>query len=69
MHADELDMYAVLRPRAAVDLAMRARRPPRLVLDLDGATFCDSLTLGLPMSTLNRVREAGAGRRRPWGRA
>ncbi|RCG31804.1 anti-sigma factor antagonist [Sphaerisporangium album] len=57
--AGELDMYAVPRLRATLDLALKARRPPCLVLDLGRAAFCDSLGLGLLVSTLNRVREAG----------
>ncbi|GII85426.1 hypothetical protein Ssi03_34160 [Sphaerisporangium siamense] len=57
--AGELDMNAVPRLRAELDVALKARRPPRMVLDLSATAFCDSLGLGLLVSTLNRVRETG----------
>ncbi|MFC6080257.1 STAS domain-containing protein [Sphaerisporangium aureirubrum] len=55
----ELDMNAVPRLRAELDGAMEGQRPPHLVLDLTGTTFCDSLGLGLLVGTLTRVRDAG----------
>ncbi|MEO3811741.1 STAS domain-containing protein [Sphaerisporangium sp. B11E5] len=57
--AGELDMTAVPRLRAELDIAMEEVRPPRLVLDLAETTFCDSLGLGLLVGTLTRVRDAG----------
>jgi anti-anti-sigma factor len=55
----ELDMNAVPRVRAELDTAMEGMRPPHLVVDLSETTFCDSLGLGLLVSTLTRVRDAG----------
>ncbi|MFC4530282.1 STAS domain-containing protein [Sphaerisporangium dianthi] len=55
----ELDMNAVPRLRAELDHAIEESQPPCLVLDLTGTSFCDSLGLGLLVSTYNRVREMG----------
>ncbi|GAA3842688.1 STAS domain-containing protein [Sphaerisporangium flaviroseum] len=58
--AGELDMTAVPRLRAQLDMTIEAvAHPPSLVLDLSRTTFCDSLGLGLLVSTYNRVREMG----------
>jgi anti-sigma B factor antagonist len=56
----ELDLNAVPRLRAQLDMTIEAAaRPPSLVLDLTRTTFCDSMGLGLLVSTYNRVREMG----------
>lgn len=55
--AGELDMTAVPLLRAELAGVIEASRPPRLVLDLTRTTFCDSLGLGLLVSTYNTMRE------------
>jgi anti-sigma B factor antagonist len=55
----ELDQLAVPRLRAFIDQAWPSGEPPHLVLDLSEVPFCDSSGLGLLVSTLKRVRQAG----------
>jgi anti-sigma B factor antagonist len=44
--AGEIDMSTVHRLATAVELVLSTETPPKVVLDLDGVTFCDSQGLG-----------------------
>ncbi len=55
----ELDLAGVPRVRAAVIEALGTHRPPRVVLDLTGVAFIDSMGLGVVVGALKRVRAAG----------
>jgi anti-sigma B factor antagonist len=55
----ELDLATVPTARATVADALRARRPPRVVLDLTGVEFVDSMGLGVVLGALKRIRADG----------
>ena len=42
----EIDMSTVHRLAAAVEVVLATETPPRVILDLEGVTFCDSQGLG-----------------------
>ncbi|MFC4057997.1 STAS domain-containing protein [Planomonospora corallina] len=54
----ELDMAVAPRLRAAIDQVMEAPGRPCLVMDLTRVPFCDSVGLGILVSTLTRVRDS-----------
>ncbi|WP_084962227.1 STAS domain-containing protein [Thermoactinospora rubra] len=54
----DLDSIGAPRLRAAVDQAFGSDERPHIVLDLTQVPFCDSVGLGVLVTTLNRVRQA-----------
>lgn len=55
----ELDLAGVPAARAAITEAVRMHRPPRVVIDLTGVEFIDSMGLGVVVGALKRVRGDG----------
>ncbi|WP_336207727.1 STAS domain-containing protein [Nonomuraea sp. LPB2021202275-12-8] len=56
--AGDLDVSGAPRLRAEIEQALASADPVRLVIDLTEVPFCDSVGLGVLVSTLNRVQHA-----------
>ncbi|MFG1941994.1 STAS domain-containing protein [Nonomuraea sp. NPDC048826] len=55
----ELDVAAAPRLRAELEPVLSTPGPLQLVMDLSEVPFCDSVGLGVLVSTLNHVRRTG----------
>ncbi|MEO3790436.1 STAS domain-containing protein [Nonomuraea sp. B10E15] len=55
--AGDLDVAGAPRLQAELEQAMAAAEPLQLVIDLTGAPFCDSVGLGVLVSTYNQVHQ------------
>ncbi|MFE3447377.1 STAS domain-containing protein [Nonomuraea sp. NPDC059194] len=54
--AGDLDLTTVPRLKAEIDALLTRMEQPHLAIDLTEVPFCDSVGLGLLVSTLTRVR-------------
>ncbi|GAA2392267.1 STAS domain-containing protein [Nonomuraea africana] len=53
----DLDLAAVPRLREELDRVLAPMRGPQLAIDLTEVPFCDSVGLGLLVSTLTRIKD------------